>query len=340
MSRIEIKEAALRSNIATIANIAPINKIYAVLKDNAYGHGLVTFATLCAKYGITKVVVRNADEADAISHIFGEVVCLAEQERFETAQNVCFAVNSIETLRRLPKNTKIHLKIDSGMHRCGIAPNEIYEALDYVIAGNIELCGVFSHLRSADKLSSESFWQEKNFMRIKEAVIDFCTVRGLQIPIFHLQNSAGLFRSGGLGDFDAARVGIAMYGYLDMPKAIKAPALLPVASLWADRISSRKLSSGALVGYGGAGKIEQDCSVSVYDVGYADGFPRTQPTGEYSLPGGKKLIGRVSMDNICVNGDDRSICVFDDASRVAKIYGTISYELLIRLNPKIKRVIV
>ena len=96
MSRIEIKEQALKSNIATISRLAPIDKIYAVLKDNAYGHGLLTFASLCAENGIKKAVVRGAEEAIVISEIFEEVLCLAETNNFKSNGNVCFAVNSFE----------------------------------------------------------------------------------------------------------------------------------------------------------------------------------------------------------------------------------------------------
>ncbi len=340
MSRIEIKEQALKSNIATISRLAPIDKIYAVLKDNAYGHGLWTFASLCAGNGIKKAVVRGVEEALVISEIFEEVLCLAETNDFKSNGNVCFAVNSFEVLRQIPKNTKIHLKIDTGMHRCGISVFELSSALEFIVNNGIELSGVFSHLRSADELSSESFWQEKNFEEIRRYVSDFCTTRNIPVPKFHIQNSAGLFRSGGIGGYDAVRVGIALYGYMDMPNAVGAPALSPVASLWADKICSRDLRGGVSVGYGGIGKIKNDSSVSIYDIGYADGFPRAQPLNEYTFPGGNRCIGRVSMDNICIDSIDDSVCIFDDAGRLAKAYGTISYEILTRLNPKIKRVVV
>lgn len=340
MSRIEIKEQALKSNIATITTLAPIDKIYAVLKDNAYGHGLLTFASLCAKNGIKKAVVRGVDEALAISAMFDEVLCLAELNNFDAHKNIYFAVNSMQALAQIHKNTKIHLKIDTGMHRCGISTSELYDALVFIANNHIELCGIFSHLRSADELSSESFWQEKNFAEARRFIIDFCATHNMPIPIFHIQNSAGLFRSGGIGDYDAVRVGIALYGYMDMPHAVCIPKLSPVASLWADKICSRELNAGVSVGYGGIGKIEENCGVSIYDIGYADGFPRAQALGEYVFPNNKRRIGRVSMDNICIDSLDDSVCIFDDASRLAKAYGTISYEVLTRLNPKIKRVVV
>jgi alanine racemase len=80
--------------------------------------------------------------------------------------------------------------------------------------------------------------------------------------------------------------------------------------------------------------------VSAYDIGYADGFFRVKAEGDYILPNGSRVVGRVSMDSICVESADESVCVFDDAAKLAKRYNTISYEILTRLNPSIKRVVV
>ncbi len=340
MSRIELNKDALKANINLISQKAPIEKIYAVLKDNAYGHGLVEFGSLCATNGIENIIVRDKREASVLFDKFKSVLCLAEQSDFDAPVNVYFAVNSFELLKTIPSKTKIHLKVDTGMHRNGIAEDELLPALEMIVSRGLLLCGVFSHLRSADELSSESFWQEKNFLDIKKRVTEFCAARGMMRPLFHLQNSAGLFRSGGLGEFDMARVGIALYGYLDMPKAVLSPSFYPVMSLWADKIASRRLKAGQAVGYGAMGKIYSDTIVSTYDVGYADGFLRVKAEGEYVLPNGSKLIGRVSMDNICVESEEASICVFDNAALIAARYGTISYEILTRLNPAIPRVIV
>lgn len=340
MSLIKLSQSALNANIKEISKKAPIEKIYAVLKDNAYGHGLLEFGAMCVKGGIQNAIVRDKSEALRLYATFKNVLCLAELREFDAYENVHFAVNSFELLKEIPSQTKIHLKVDSGMHRNGVSPNELIAALELAYSRKINICGVFSHLRSADELSSESFWQEKNFLEIKKIVIEFCNTKGIKIPIFHLQNSAGLFRSASLGEFDAARVGIALYGYLDMPKAFKKPMLTPVLSLWADKISSRALKAGQAVGYGAIGKLNCDSIVSIYDIGYADGFMRVKCDGEYILPNGSKLIGRVSMDNICVEGDEESVCVFENAESLAKRYNTISYEIITRLNPLIKRVVV
>lgn len=340
MSEIKLSQSALNTNIQEITKKAPIEKIYAVLKNNAYGHGLLEFGTMCVKAGIQNAIVRNKKEALQLFEHFQNILCLAELQEFDAYKNIHFAINSLATLKEIPSHTKIHLKVDSGMHRNGVAPNELIVALELAYSKKIDICGIFSHLRSADELSSESFWQEKKFLELKKNVVDFCRTRKIKIPIFHLQNSAGLFRSGSLGEFDMARIGIALYGYLDMPKAFEKENLTPVLSLWGDKISSRSLKKWQAVGYGAAGKIDSDSVVSTYDVGYADGFMRIKCDDDYILPNGSRLIGRVSMDSICVESEEKSLCVFENAHSLAKRYNTISYEILTRLNPLIKRVVV
>ena len=107
-------------------------------------------------------------------------------------------------------------------------------------------------------------------------------------------------------------------------------------SLWADRISTRSLNARSRVGYGGKGVLQKSSTVSSYDIGYGDGWPRD----DYVLPDGRALIGRVSMDAISVEGSDDTICLFSDASDAAVQFGTISYEIMTRLSPSIKRVVV
>jgi alanine racemase len=337
MSFIRIDKKALFGNLDVISKKASLDKIYVVLKDNAYGHGLELVADLCVSHGVKHAVVRDAKEACLIASKFDSVLVLAETTDFDAPSNVHFAINFTDVIPKIPQNTKVQLKVDSGMHRNGVSANELENAIETIIVNRLELTGVFSHLRSADELSSENFWQEKNFKAIKQRVLNFCVANNLKTPLFHLQNSAGLFRNGTLGEFDMARVGIALYGYMQMPSAFSKESLQPVLSLWADKLSGRSVAGGQAVGYGAVGKVQKDTPICVYDIGYADGFLRVKTDSDYTLPNGSKLLGRVSMDNICVTSSDEQICVFDDAEALAARYGTISYEILVRLNPNIKR---
>jgi len=338
MSYIQISKQNLIHNISLISRRCGLDKFAAVLKDNAYGHGLIECAQICAEVGVKYAIVRDADAADRIAHLFTFVLTLSDIS-IPKSDNVHITINSISDIDRLQEETNIHLKIDSGMHRNGIDMDELDIALEKIHSKGLYLKGVLSHLRSADELSSETFWQEKNFLNTKTKILEFCRRHSLEKPIFHLHNSAGVFRKNSFEDFDMVRVGIAMYGYMELPSSFPKHELRPVMSLFANKISSRKLKTTQKVGYGGVGKIDFDKTVSVYDLGYSDGFFRLNEHKQYSLPSGSKIIGRVSMDNMIIDSDDESICIFDDARTLAKLNDTIIYDVLVKLSPKIRRIV-
>ena len=116
-----------------------------------------------------------------------------------------------------------------------------------------------------------------------------------------------------------------------MPKSFGEFELEPILKLFAQKISSRELKKGSRAGYGGIGVLEKDSVVSTYDIGYGDGFLRNLYPN---------LVGRVSMDMVSILGDEDEICLIDDAKEIAKQNGTISYDILVKLNKDIKRVIV
>jgi len=331
MPYIKLDRSALLHNLDIITQRAGgKERIAAVLKDNAYGHGLELMAAMLKEYGITKAVVRTKVEAYKIKELFDCILILADEPK--TDPKLTFAINDIEQLHHTPKASRIELKIDTGMHRNGIAVEQIEEAIEQIVAKELELVGAFTHFRSADTLSSELFWQERNWQEAKERIKQACQKYHIPLPHFHSQNSAALFREGLKDDF--ARVGIAMYGYLEMDEVYEQPPLKPVLSLWAKRIATRRLQKGQRVGYGGDFEAQEAMVVSTYDVGYGDGIFRSQ---RYTKD--KEILGRVSMDSIVVEGDEKEICIFDDAKELAHSLGTISYEVLVKLSPFIHRLV-
>ncbi len=140
--------------------------------------------------------------------------------------------------------------------------------------------------------------------------------------------------------YDRVRPGIAIYGYGDLPAALGVRDLKPVLSLWGDRLSSRTLQRGDRVGYGGVFVAPEEMVVSTYDVGYGDGFLRLNGQEGYTTPAGRRVLGRVSMDNMSIEGEADHLCVLGDADHLARLRGTISYEVLVRLSPAIRRVVV
>ncbi len=313
------------------------DKIALVLKDNAYGHGLIEIATMAQEYGITKAVVRKNTEAKIIENFFEYILILDEIPKEKSTQNR-YTINDINTIAKFPKGTLIELKVDSGMHRNGIAMSELKNAFSKIKEYELILEAVFTHHRSADELSGEWFWQNDTFKKIKEESITLAKEFDFGELRFHSSNSAALFRHRSF-DEDMARVGIAAYGCMQLADALKIEGFKPVLSLFADKISSRELLKGECVGYGGTYEAEQNCVVSNYNFGYADGFLRNL-SNKYTTPQGIELVGRISMDNSSFLSVCDEILVFDDAAKIATSAATISYEILTSLKADIKRTII
>ncbi|SFV60640.1 Alanine racemase [hydrothermal vent metagenome] len=313
------------------------DKIAIVLKDNAYGHGLDIIANLAKEYGLTQAVVQNEKEAKSIASLFDTILVLADIPQ-EPSDKIHYTINSLQAIPCFPKGTKVELKVDTGMHRNGIAMEELEMAFEALTKEGLELVGVFSHHRSADELTGEWFWQNENFKRVKKESLHLCKHFGIEPPRFHIDNSASLMRRESFCE-DIARVGIAVYGCLELPKAFECERFEPVLSLYAKKISTKKLKKGARVGYGGACEVAKDTIISTYDIGYGDGFLRSL-SHHYITPHNYKIAGRISMDNSSFYSNEEELLVFDDAREVAKKAGTISYEILTALKADIPRRII
>ena len=340
MAKILLNKENLFHNFTIISNQAgSVEKVAVVLKDNAYGHGLLEIATLAREFGIKKAVVKSLEEAIIIEKLFDDILILAQKDIHTYSHTFHIAVNSLDVIENLPENIKVHIKVDTGMHRNGIMLKELEEAILRLSKKNIQITGVFTHHKAADELSTDFYWQKSVFTRVKEDVKRICEKLLLPLPAFHSCNSAALFRTSNF-DEDFARVGIATYGYLDNAGIFKFPKLKPVMSLWANRLATREIKKGQSVGYGGTFKASEDMTVSTYDLGYGDGFLRLNERNSYTTPKGYKVLGRVSMDNLSLNTKDEQVCIFDDVTTLAKEHDTITYEITTTLSPYIKKEIV
>ena len=337
MPYITINRSNLFHNLDIISKQAKSkDRVAVVLKDNAYGHGLLEISNLLKEYGITKCVVQTDSEALKVKNIFDYILVLADKPKTYN-KNIHYTINSLDSIKTFPKGTKVELKVDSGMHRNGIDKDELYKAFELISKHQLDLKAVFTHHRSADELNSQWFWQNRNFQTIKNNSKKFAKEFGFNELKFHSANSASLFRHNDFNE-DLARVGIATYGCLDMPKELFENNLKPVLSVYAKKISSRVLKKGEHIGYGATFYAKEDLRVSNYDFGYGDGFLRVL-SNNFVTPDGYRVIGRISMDNSSFIADDDEILIFNNASDVAKKAGTISYEILTSLKSNIKRVI-
>ena len=340
MAFITLDSHAFAHNISQIARFAPRERLSIVLKDNAYGHGLAEMASLASKEGIAHAVVRTVDEARMIAGAFETVLVLADIPESFAGEKIHITLNDLSQIARIPQGTPVHLKVDTGMHRNGVAGSDVRMAMEKIREAGLILAGLFTHSRSGDELSTELFWQLQNFKAVREEVIGICEASGAPLPLFHFANSPTLLRFGEEVVFDRVRVGIAAYGYTEFGPAFDVPPLRPVLRLWGERMATRKVTAGMRIGYGGSGIVEKDGYVSTYDLGYADGLFRYNGSGDFELDGGERLYGKISMDNLVASGDAAELLVVGDANRWAGHFGTINYDVLVKLSPRIKRKII
>jgi len=311
------------------------NKICIALKDNAYGHGIEPMCQLSQEFGIKHTMVRNTFEADIASEYgFETILIMYEIPTDKYPENYIFSLNGLEDLKKSIEGIKIELKIDTGMSRNGINLSQIDEAVSFIKSKKLQLHGVFTHFSSADENDEITFNQEKLFLkavsRIKSKIDTNFRI--------HCANSAGAHKVNN-GLYDIARIGIGLYGYLDfddMKDKVK-----PVLSFHGNKISTRVLNVGDVINYGATYAVPYDnFVVSNYDVGYGDGFFRLNERKKAFTTKNKEILGRVSMDSLSVEGDDTTICLFDNACALAEVHDTVHYEILTNIHADVPKYIV
>ncbi len=323
MATVYINKTNLFKNLSKISSINP--NILAVIKDNAYGHGIITISKLLKEFGIKRVCVRNNNEAEIIKGFFEEILVFNPKTN-RNAVNISYAINSLSQLKK-NRHPYIHLKINTGMNRNGIEIEEVEEALNLILEKNFELRGVFSHFCCSEEENTDTFIQYQKFKELREKIIKFCQKHSLKTPYFHLANSTALSK---LPDtFDYVRPGIAIYGGIEEYE--------PVMSLVADAVSIREIENDG-VGYNKTFFSKEKVKLTTIDIGYADGIP-------YFRHGCKlkdtQAVGKISMDYMSVLGKfKKEVVVFDDIKEFVKNFDTITYDILVKISPRIKRVVI
>ncbi len=327
MAYITLNKNNFFNNLDIISKITKSkDKIALVLKDNAYGHGILEVAAMAQEYGVKKAVVQSNAEARMVEGFFDYILVLAEIPSFVSAK-IRYSINDINAIMNFPRGSLVELKVNTGMNRNGVETQELDLAIELIKKRGLKLEAIFTHHGCADELNELYETQTKNFELVKQNA-----PKGLR---FHSCNSAALFRSVEF-DEDMARVGIAAYGCMSLPFESNATKLKPVLSLYAKKISSRVLKKGSYVGYGATFEALEESLLSNYDFGYGDGFLRIC-SNSYETPQGIKIAGRISMDNSSFLSDEDEILIFNDANEVSKFANTISYEVLTSLKSNIKR---
>lgn len=331
MSELVLNRSAYIHNLTKIcAKAGGKDRVILVLKDNAYGHGAALVGREAASYGIKFCAVKNEAEARELEPFFEHILILSHIPTGGESEQFIYAVNDISLIAKFKQGARVHIAVDTLMHRNGVAIDEVRAACEAALVHGLQICGAFTHFRSAEELSSDYFVQRQNFAAVKVVVREICGGSNLT---FHSHNSAATERFGELAD-ECVRVGIAAYGYAQFDESLE---LKRVASLWAHKVSGRVLKKGQCAGYGAKFCASEDMKIAVYDLGYGDGLLRYAGEGKLKTAGGQRLLGKMSMDSFCCEDVGDKICVFDDARVWADFFGTISYDVLTKLSPSINR---
>jgi len=361
----EIDLQAIAYNIKAIkAYLGPTVSLIAVVKANAYGHGAAPVARVALTAGADWLAVNRVEEGVALRQagILARILvlgyCLPGQAAAIVEHHLTPTVTTLETAtalahraRFLEKPFPIHLKIDTGMGRFGLLPEEVVafaQALRNLPP--LQLEGIFSHFATADEANTTFSRQQ---LHVYREVIAALEGSGIQLPLKHLANSAaGLV----LPDarYGMVRLGVAMYG-LPPSDQINWPVSLRPAMTLKTRIGRlRILPAGASVGYGRTYITRTPTPIALVPVGYGDGYPRLCSNRGAMLVRGKRapIVGRVSMDqtSLDVSGIEHvthndEVVVFGrqgeaeiSADEVATWAETINYEIVTRLAARVPRV--
>lgn len=345
--------SALRHNLRQARRAAPRRQIIAIVKADGYGHGIVPVARTLVEAdglgvacleealslraaGIDRSIVLlegffHADELPAIQLNQLQVVIHHESQlrTLESAQPSSVAVPA-------------WIKLDTGMNRLGFAPDElprVHRRLSACPAVSSVL-GLMTHLANADDAGDDT--TPRQLERMQAACAD------TSLPV-SIANSAGIL-AWPASHADVVRPGIMLYGVSPMLAESGAQRnLRPVMTLRSELISVRQCRAGDAVGYGGDWVCPEDMPVGVVAIGYGDGYPRHAPAGTPVLVNGCRvpLIGRVSMDMICVDLRPLPDAAVGDpvtlwgeglpAEEIANAAGTIAYELFCGVTARVRK---
>ena len=365
----EIDLGALRHNVATLAAHIGPQQLWAVVKADAYGHGAIECARVALQSGAQGLCVALVSEGIALrqSGINAPILIMSEQPAEQhrdiisygliaTLYNEATVTEFARTAHDLEIMASVHVKVDSGMHRVGVSPEDAVEIAKLVAESQwLSLEGIFSHLATADVVDTQFAQQHvSTFSRCVEQV----RACGIEVRHVHISNSASAIRKLDAGaGCTMARVGIALYGipgdaHTNSFGATHQLDLRPVMSVHARVSHVQRVAAGQGVSYGLKRTMEQDSTVATLPLGYADGVPRGLWESGSVLIGGirRPFAGVVTMDQIMVNCTDDAVRIGDEvvligaqgsevitANEWANKMGTIGYEIVCAISARMPR---
>ena len=365
----QIDRGALRHNVATLAaHLAP-QQLWAVVKADAYGHGAVECARVALQSGAHGLCVALVQEGIELRQagINAPILIMSEQpeEQFRdiisygliaTMYNESTIVRFARMASELEIMASVHVKVDSGMHRVGVQPDNAVRVASLVAESQwLTLDGMFTHLATADVADTQFAQQQVSiFTRAVEQVRAF----EIEVRHVHISNSASAIRKLDSGvDCTMARVGIAMYGIpgdaaTNSFGAVHQLELRPVMSVHARVSHVQRVVAGQGVSYGLKRPLESDATIATLPLGYADGVPRGLWESGFVLINGIRypFAGVVTMDQVLVNCGNDEVSIGDEAVLIGEQgpecitandwaikMGTIGYEIVCAISARMPR---
>lgn len=360
-TRAIIDLSAVSHNIAEIRKkIGSKRGLMAVVKADGYGHGGIEVGSTALRSGADCLGVALPEEGEQLRNagIKSPILVLGSiqpEEAYKVISNrLEQAVSGLDLAEALDRaalehaaRVNIHLKIDTGMGRIGLKPEDVMPFIKRLNRfRNIDLKGVFSHFACADESDKAfSFKQIKIFNKI----IGEIEASGIKIPKKHMANSAGVLDLPG-SYYDLVRPGIMIYGLYPSQEVMRSVKLKPAMTLRSKISHLQLMSGGTPVSYGRTFYTRGNSLVATLPLGYADGYSRQLSNQGYVMVKGQRapLIGRVCMDMCMIDvskikdvqpGDD--VTVFGDDPSVDDIagrIGSINYEVVCSVGKRVPRI--
>lgn len=361
----EVHAGLISHNVAIVAQRTAPVQVWAVVKANGYGHGAVQVSNAALAGGATGLCVAIVDEGVALRRagITAPILLLSEQPPELADLIVGYQLTPTVTTTRgaavlaasaaaADQTINVHIKVDTGMHRVGVAPNETVSLASFISSyDSLTIEGIYTHFAVADDPSHPANAAQ---LTAFNTVLEDLSSRGINPPLIHAANSAAAL-SNEPSRFTMVRLGIAMYGL--RPGAGVADlcaGLIPAMSLKARVSAVRWVEAGDAVSYGLVRPLTKGSLVATVPIGYADGVPRAlgRSNIQVLLNGVPRTIaGTITMDQLMIDCEsDSSVMVGDEVVLIGKqgehsvtaddwaeALDTISYEIVCGISPRIFR---
>jgi alanine racemase len=355
----EVDLGAVAHNVARLLECVAPAELWAVVKADGYGHGAVPVARAALDAGATGLAVALVEEAVILraAGIDAPILLLSEARPDELPEVAALELEAtlytpagIAAAAAVGRPLAVHLKVDTGMHRVGAAPDDAVALARAVVgAPTLELAAVWTHCAVADE--PDRAFTAAQLDRLDQ-VLGALAAEGIEPARVHAANSAG-----GIAHPRArrslVRAGIAVYGVDPSPELAGALDLRPALRLRSEVTFVKRVAAGEGISYGLRHTFERDATVATVPVGYADGVRRRLGLlGQHVLIGGRRhpIVGVVTMDQLMVDCGDDEVAVGDEVVLLgrqgdeevsvgewAAALGTIGYEVTCALGPRVPR---